>query len=200
MVSLSTFPAAHFLLVYGGLPPEKPACLIIRLGIGFILDSLFVDQIMWLLCEVCCVPFCLWWITIKHGVAPIMKLTTVVEVNVAADYLCLPNRREPNNWFQMADAEGDEDGSWRFGIAFVGVGLLFTIGMGVVSVILSRGLTIHDQFLWPTFDIQINQSARTLPTLSHRTRGTVSCMAASTSSETVPFSMVLRWLTGELQT
>ena len=44
--------------------------------------------------------------------------------------------------FQMADAEGEEDGSWRYGIAFVGVGLLFTIGMGVVSVIISRGVTM----------------------------------------------------------
>ena len=44
--------------------------------------------------------------------------------------------------FQMADAEGEEDGSWRYGIAFVGVGLLFTIGMGVVSVIITRGVTI----------------------------------------------------------
>ena len=42
----------------------------------------------------------------------------------------------------MADAEGEEDGSWRYGIAFVGVGLLFTIGMGVVSVIISRGVTM----------------------------------------------------------
>ena len=42
----------------------------------------------------------------------------------------------------MADAEGEEDGSWRYGIAFVGVGLLFTIGMGVVSVIITRGVTI----------------------------------------------------------
>ena len=42
----------------------------------------------------------------------------------------------------MTDAEGEEDGNWKYGIALVGVGLLFTIGMGVVSVIISRGLTI----------------------------------------------------------
>ena len=43
----------------------------------------------------------------------------------------------------MADAEGEEDGSWRFGLAFVGVGLLLTMGMGVFSVIISRGLSLH---------------------------------------------------------
>ena len=46
-------------------------------------------------------------------------------------------------FLQMVDAEVEEDGTWRFGVAFVGVGLLFTIGMGVVSVIISRG-AIHN--------------------------------------------------------
>ena len=57
-------------------------------------------------------------------------------------------------------------------------------------------LSTHDHFLWSTLNIQTNQSAPTLPTLSPWTRGTGSSTAASTSSETVQFYTVPRWLTG----
>ena len=75
-----------------------------------------------------------------------MKLAAVEELNTGAKWqqLSFPqidDRAFINNgvFLQMVDAEVEEDGTWRFGVAFVGVGLLFTIGMGVVSVIISRG-------------------------------------------------------------
>ena len=74
-----------------------------------------------------------------------MKLAAVEELNTAKwqqlSFLQIDGAFINNGVFslQMVDAEGEEDGTWRFGVAFVGVGLLFTIGMGVVSVIISRG-------------------------------------------------------------
>ena len=71
-----------------------------------------------------------------------MKLAAVEELNTVAKWQQLSFLQIDGNngvFLQMVDAEGEEDGTWRFGVAFVGVGLLFTIGMGVVSVIISRG-------------------------------------------------------------
>ena len=66
--------------------------------------------------------------------------------------------------------------------------------MDMTMTMTARAMTIsYDQH----FEIQINPSVQTLPTLSHWTRGTGFSMAQFTSSEMAQFSMVLRSLTGE---
>ena len=142
-------------------------------------------------------------------------------VQSGSNYLSLKLTTELSStmvfFLQMVDAEVEEDGTWRFGVAFVGVGLLFTIGMGVVSVIISRGaihnylpereLTAVQQLkrmsvlcIWPTSYTQISQSAPTPPTLTLWMMGTGFSTARFTLSGTAQFSMVLRSLIGKAST